>query len=59
MSKEQLLKLKDWLNSQEFYEICQEYRHAPIASPATQIERFNYLKREILAVAKRVSRDER
>lgn len=41
--------LKDRLDSQEFYEMMQEYRQAPISNQAGVTFRFNAVKEFILA----------
>jgi len=45
--------MREWLESQEFYELCQDYRHAGDIQPVHQFlptaaEAFETLKREIL-----------
>ena len=50
----------EWLQSQEFYELCQQYRHARDIAPSskgllTAAEAFENLKQEIIAKAKSCS----
>lgn len=41
-------KLKKWLNGEEFYNLCQAYRLAPIADQRIVVKAFEDIKRRIL-----------
>jgi hypothetical protein len=45
--------LNDFLNSREFYELSQSYRHAPLEKPAQVVEAWEALKDAIRAAASR------
>lgn len=40
--------LKDWLNSREFYELCQTYRTTPVTDPYKVLKAFNDIQWSIL-----------
>lgn len=47
---------REWLDSQDFYELCQQYRHAKDGSPpnpgsVSAVDAFDALKMAILAEA--------
>ena len=40
--------MKDWLDSKEFYELCQAYRHAPVHNNTLVLAAWEKMKRGIL-----------
>ena len=47
-------QLAEVLNSQEFYELMQTYRHAPINNQADVVSAFDAVRRFILSSVKRL-----
>lgn len=44
-------RLKTFLESRDFYELCQIYRHMPVEKPGDVVEAFETLKNAILVAA--------
>lgn len=38
----------EWLDEQDFYEVCQQYRHTPVDRPQDVIKAFEDLKAFII-----------
>ena len=48
MSEDLIVELENWLDSQEFFDLMQTYRHTPITSQAATVEAFDEVRRQIL-----------
>lgn len=48
MTPVQIVALREFLNSQDFYEVCQQYRHASELQQSLVVSRFDALKKTIL-----------
>jgi hypothetical protein len=53
MSKE-IDSLKEWLDSQEFYELMQQYRHAPIVPTDRVVKAFHDVKLAVCSQAEKI-----
>jgi len=51
-----IFKLNEWMDSSDFYEICQKYRHALDPGPASA--RYEILKAAILLNVQRIANEE-
>ena len=44
IEQEAMFKFDEWLDSEEFYNLCQEYRHAHILDQHGVVQKFDALK---------------
>lgn len=51
-----IFRLNDWMESEHFYQFCQDYRHAPDPGPASA--RYEMLKAAILLTVQRIANEE-
>lgn len=50
-------RVGDKLDEQEFYELCQSYRHCPLVEQELVTKRFEALKKYIIQVIKEIKND--
>jgi len=51
-------KLREWLNSGEFYELMQTYRHAPYTHQQVVVETYNAVRDAIVKKARELEAQE-
>ena len=49
-------RLRQWLDSREFYELMAQYRHAPVTSQEQVVQAFEYVKNGICEKVKELSK---
>ena len=47
IEQQSMLKFDEWLESEEFYNLCQDYRHAHFADQLQVVEKYEALKTAI------------